>query len=209
VWHDRVVRPQGDWSPVGPYRAQKRLRFIFWAALLATVLFFLLGEAMVVLVEGGGYIDGASYACCYSVGAGVSIVLGYIALRYYRHHLILGIADDPVYKGYRVTDPADLMKVIDDALGALSVEHVRLDPPGPAYTERRRFPRNLRGMYRVSDPDLVIVVYSSALKGDVTYRCDVIVGPVNDTNRSQVAEVLRAVDEGRTVGRPALNVRTA
>ena len=154
VPHMDVPRPSGHWHAVRPYRAKKKTQFIFWMALLAIVLFFLIGDVMLLLASGDRFIDEEEYACCYSIGIGLAIVLAFIAFRHYRHHLILSIMDDPVYRTFMVSSPHEMVDVVDNALDALEMEHTRMDPPGRAFTNIRRFPRNLAGMFRVHDPPI-------------------------------------------------------
>ena len=191
----------------GSNREMRRWKFILVMALLSIVLLFLVGDVLMLLADGSSYINEGIYVCCYSLGAGLAIMLGLSALKHYRHHLALSIADDPVYRTFVVSSPEEMMKVIDNALDALHIEHRRMDPPASAYTDANRFPRHIRGMFRVSDPDLAIVVYTGAARADGSFRSDVVVGPVTGDNLSEVTEILRAIDERKSGRRPHLNVR--
>jgi hypothetical protein len=203
-----VIRsgPYGYWSAVRPYRARKRTVFIIEMALLSFLLLFVLGDIILLFAEDYRYIDEGLYVQCYSVLTGLAILLCLSALRYYRHHLALSIADDPVYRTFIVSSPEEMMKVVDAALGALHIEKRRMDPPARAYTNARRFPKHVRGMFRTSGPDLAIVVYAGKARADGSYKSDVVVGPVTEDNLPEVTKLLQAIDERRTVGRPDLNI---
>jgi hypothetical protein len=177
-------------------------------ALIGIVMFFLVGDLVLRLIEGSRYTDPLTDACCYSILIGLVVVTGYFTMRYWRHLLALSIADDPAYRTFSVAEPGEMLDVIENGLKFLYLEHSRLDPPGLAFTNRQRFPKNLQGMFRVRDPDLAIVVYTSAKKGTGRYLSDVMVGPVNDGNAAKVLSILQAIDERTVAGRPALNIRT-
>ncbi len=183
------------------------MKFILLMALLSFVLLFLIGDMLLMFGDTVRYIDEGTYVCCYSIGIGIAIVLGLSALKQYRHHLALSIAEDPVYRTFAVSSPQEMMKVVGNALSSLNIAYRRLDPPAPAYTDAKRFPKHIRGMFRVSDPDLAIVVYTGAARADGSFRSDVVVGPVTQENLSQLSDILRAIDERRNEGRPDLNVR--
>jgi hypothetical protein len=202
-------RPLGCWAAVRPYRERKLWTFILLLVMLGVVSSFLVVEIVSLLVHGYRFIDEEVYFCCYSVMVCLAVVLGLFASGYYRHHLALSVADDPVYRTFRVGHQGVMVDVVDRAVNALDLEHVRVDPPGRAFSEGRSFPRNIQAMFRVRDPDVVIVVHSSTVRKDGGFLSDVILGPVGQDNLSEVSRMVRAIDHGRTKVRPALHVRTA
>jgi hypothetical protein len=206
---DTMGRPLSMWTAARRVKAKVWRHLILLMAILAIVLFLLLGDIIVNLMGYDRYRSAELDVCCYSVLTGLAIVFGFIALRTYRRFLALSIADDPVYRTFTVKDRGEMVDVVDNGLKALHMDVTRFDPPGPAYTDRERFPKSIQGMFRVRDPDLAIVVHTGSKRTDGFYRSDVIIGPVNEGNRTEVARVLQAIDERWTSGRPALNIATA
>jgi len=203
---------QGLWRAARPYRARKRLRFAVLMILLGIVMFFLVGELLLLLDVFPlytSYSDLGVEAFCFSVLAGLAIIFGFGAIRYYRHILALGLVDESVYRIFTVFSKGKMVDVTDNALKALHMDYSRYDPPAPAYTNSRMFPKNLMAMFTVRDQGLSIVVYTGSIKGDTTYRSDVILGPVHPINKTVVRSILKAIDDGEEMVRPPLNIRTA
>ena len=71
------------------------------------------------------------------------------------------------------------------------------------------FPKDLMAMFSVRDQGLSIVVYTGSIKGDTTFRSDVIVGPVHPNNATVVGRILKSIDDGKEMVRPPLNIRAA
>ncbi|UCC93837.1 MAG: hypothetical protein JSW25_03990 [Thermoplasmata archaeon] len=201
--------PQGAWRSTRYYKKRKKMELAALLVLLGVVLFFLLGDIALNLAGYDRYSSLGLDVCCYSILAGIAVGLGFAAMRYYRHYLALSLTDDSVYRRFRVKERDELLDVTENAIKALHFDHTRFDPPAPTYTNLKRFPKNLMGMFRIREPDLAIVVYTTAIKGDASFNSDVIVGPVNGENRAEVGRILRAIDERKTVGRPPLNIKTA
>ena len=204
--------PQGLWRAARPYRARKRLRFTVLMSLLGIVMFFLVGELLLLLdmfPSYTSYSDLGVDAYCFSVLAGLAIILGFGAIRYYRHILALGLVDESVYRIFTVFSKGKMVEVTDNALKALHMDYSRYDPPAPAYTNTRRFPKDLMAMFSVRDQGLSIVVYTGSIKGDTSFISDVIVGPVHPNNTTVVGSILKAIDDGKEMVRPPLNIRTA
>ena len=202
-------RPQGLWGAARPYGARKKFRFAVLVSLLGIVMFFLLGDLLLNLAGYSHYSDMGVDVYCYSMLVGLAIILGFGAIRYYRHILALGLVDDSVYRSFLVTSKGKMVDVTDHALKALHMDYSRFDPPAPAYTNSRMFPKNLMAMFSVRDQGLSIVVYTGSIKGNTTYRSDVIVGPVHPNNITVVGSILKAIDDGKEMVRPPLNIRTA
>ena len=173
-------------------------------------MFFLVGE---LLLLAAGYTSYGSDlgidACFFSVLAGLAIVFGFGAIKYYRHILALGLVDESVYRSFIVYSKEKMVDVTENALKALHMDYSRFDPPAPAYTNSRMFPKNLMAMFSIRDQGLSIVVFTGSIKGDTTFRSDVIVGPVHPNNTTVVGRILEAINEKREVVRPPLNIRTA
>ena len=205
---DTLGRPVGVWRAARPYKARKFRQLVYLMVLLGIVMFFLVTDLVLRLMGEYRYSDLSLDMCCYSVLVGIAVLLGLVTIRFWRHFLALSIANDPVYRTFSVAHPREMLDVVEAGLKGLFLDHDRFDPPGRAYTNRERFPRNLQGMIRVNDPDLAIVVYTSSIKGTGRYLSDVLVGPVNAGNASQVANILRAIDDRTLHGRPVLNIRS-
>ncbi len=141
--------------------------------------------------------------------AGSAIVLGFDSIRYYRHILALGLVVESVYWSFKVSSKGTMVDVTEDALKALPMDYSRFDPPAPAHTNRRMFPKYLMAMFSVSDQGLSIVVCTGSIRGDATFRSDVTVGPVHPNNNTVVGRRLRAMDERKEMVRPPLSIRSA